>query len=96
MRLKHHRQAGATREGEHIPTGVRSSGELEVYPGRGYFYTRRNLSLQQTIAALQKVPRGYDLTIEVRMRGTHRIRVTVPTDFALKGEPAPVELHLIK
>ncbi len=96
MRLKHHRQAGATREGEHIPTGVRSSGELEVYPGRGYFYTRRNLSLQQTIAALQKVPRGYDLTIEVRMRGTHRIHVTVPTDFALKGEPAPVELHLIK
>ena len=79
-----------------IPTAVRGSGELEVYPGRGYFYTRRNLSLQQTIAALQKVPRGYDLTIEVRMRGTHRIHVTVPTDFALKGEPAPVELHLIK
>ena len=79
-----------------IPTGVRGSGELEVYPGRGYFYTRRNLSLQQTIATLQKVPRGYDLTIEVRMRGTHRIHVTVPTDFALKGEPAPVELHLIK
>jgi hypothetical protein len=79
-----------------IPTGVRGSGELEVYPGRGYFYTRRNLSLQQTIAALQNVPRGYDLTIEVRMRGTHRIHVTVPTDFALKGEPAPVELHLIK
>jgi hypothetical protein len=79
-----------------IPTGVRGSGELEVYPGRGYFSTRRNQSLQQTIASLQKVPRGYDLTIEVRMRGTHRIHVTVPTDFALKGEPAPVELHLIK
>jgi hypothetical protein len=78
-----------------IPAGVRGSGRLEIYAGRGYFYTRRNLSLQQTIAALQKVPRGNDVTLEVRMRGAHQIRISIPTDYALRGEPDPVALHLL-
>jgi hypothetical protein len=79
-----------------VPTGVRGSGRLEVYPGRGYFYARRNQTLDQTIAQLQKVPRGYDLTIEVRMRGAHTIRMEIPTDWPLKGYPDDIALHLIK
>ena len=79
-----------------IPTGVRGSGRLEVYPGRGYFYTRRNKTLDQTIAQLQKVPRGYDVTIELRMRGAHTMRVDVPTDWPLKGSPDDIDVHLIK
>jgi hypothetical protein len=79
-----------------IPTGVRGSGRLEVYPGRGYFYTRRNKTLDQTIAQLQKVARGYDVTIELRMRGAHTMRVLVPTDWPLKGYPDDIAVHLIK
>jgi len=79
-----------------IPTGVRGSGRLEVYPGRGYFYTRRNKTLDQTIAQLQKVPRGYDVTIELRMRGAHTMRVDVPTDWPLKGSPDDIAVHLLK
>jgi hypothetical protein len=79
-----------------IPTGVRGSGRLEVYPGRGYFYTRRNKTLDQTIAQLEKVPRGYDVTIELRMRGAHTMRVDVPTDWPLKGSPDDINVHLIK
>ena len=78
-----------------VPAGVRGSGRLEIYPGRGYFYTRRNLSLDQTIAQLEKVPRGYDLTLEFRMRGAHQIRTEIPTDWPLKGFHE-VDLHLIK
>jgi hypothetical protein len=79
-----------------IPTGVRGSGRLEVYPGRGYFYTRRNKTLDQTIAQLLKVPRGYDVTIELRMRGAHTMRVVVPTDWPLKGSPDDIDVHLLK
>lgn len=79
-----------------IPTGVRGSGRLEVYPGRGDFYTRRNQPIDQTIAQLQKSARGYDVTIELRMRGAHRMRVLVPTDWPLKGNPNDVDVHLIK
>jgi hypothetical protein len=79
-----------------IPTGVRGSGRLEVYPARGYFYTRRNKTLDQTIAQLQKVPRGYDVSIELRMRGAHTMRVLVPTDWPLKGSPDDIDVHLIK
>jgi len=79
-----------------VPTGVRGSGRLEVYPGRAYFYTRRNRPLDQTIAQLQKVPRGNDLTIEIRMRGAHEIRMEIPTDWPLKGYPDDITLHLIK
>lgn len=79
-----------------IPTTVRGSGRLEVYAGRGYFYTRRNMTLDQTIAALQKVPLGNDLTIEIRMRGAHTLRAVVPTDWPLKGNVPDIELHLVK
>jgi hypothetical protein len=79
-----------------IPTTVRGSGRLYVYASRGYFYSRRNQSLDQTIAALQKVPRGNDLTIYARFRGGHPIRFTIPTDWALKGYAEPVDLKLLK
>jgi hypothetical protein len=79
-----------------VPTGVRGSGRLYVYASRGYFYTRRNLPLDQTIAQLQKVPLGNDLTIYARFRGVHAIRFTIPTDWALKGFAEPVDLHLLK
>jgi hypothetical protein len=77
-----------------IPKDTRGSGELEVYPGRGYFYIRNPGTLQQAIAKMDKVPRGYDLIIEARMRGSRRVRVVVPTSFALKGY-AEVKLHLV-
>jgi hypothetical protein len=77
-----------------IPKDARGSGELEVYPGRGYFYIRNPGTLQQAIAKMDKVPRGYDLIIEARMRGSRRVRVVVPTSFALKGY-AEVKLHLV-
>jgi hypothetical protein len=79
-----------------IPTTVRGSGRLYVYPSRGYFYTRRNQSLDQTIAALEKVPLGNELTIEIRMRGGHTMRAVVPTDWPLKGKFQEVDLHLLK
>jgi hypothetical protein len=79
-----------------IPSTVRGSGRLEVYASRGYFYTRRNQSLDQTIVQLQKVPLGNDLTIEIRMRGAHTMRMVVPTDWPLKGNPDDIALHLLK
>jgi hypothetical protein len=79
-----------------IPDTVRGSGELEVYPGRGYFYIRRPGTLDQAFAKLLKVPTGNDLILEVRMRGMdHRMKLVVPTSYVLKGEPAPVKLHLV-
>src|SRR4051794_39863830 len=79
-----------------VPTSVRGSGRLEVFPGRGYFYARRNLPLDQTIAQLQKAPRGNDLANSIRMRGSHTIRADIPTDWPLKGYPDDIALHLIK
>jgi len=79
-----------------IPSTVRGSGRLEVYASRGYFYTRRNLTLDQTIAALQQVPLGNDLTIEIRMRGAHTMRAVIPTAWPLKGNVNEVDLHLLK
>src|SRR3954467_13190768 len=79
-----------------VPTSVRGSGRLEVFPGRGYFYARRNLPLDQTIAQVQKAPRGNDLAISIRMRGSHTIRADIPTDWPLKGYPDDIALHLIK
>jgi hypothetical protein len=79
-----------------IPSTVRGSGRLEVYASRGSFYTRRNMTLDQTIAALQKVPLGNDLTIEIRMRGAHTLRAVIPTAWPLKGNVNEVDLHLLK
>jgi hypothetical protein len=78
-----------------IPTKVRGSGNLEIYPGRGYFYIRNPGTLDQAIAKMDRVPRGFDLIIEARMRGANRVRMVVPTPYALKGEASPVKLHLI-
>jgi hypothetical protein len=44
---------------------------------------------------MDRVPRGFDLIIEARMRGANRVRMVVPTPYALKGEASPVKLHLI-
>jgi hypothetical protein len=77
-----------------VPKDSRGNGELEVYPGGGYFYIRNPGTLQQAFAKMDKVPRGYDLVMEMRMRGSNRVRVVVPTSFALKGY-AEVKLHLV-
>jgi hypothetical protein len=67
-----------------------------VYAGRGSFYARRNQPLDKTIAQLQKTPRGYDLTMDVRFRGAHPMRFTIPTDWPLKGDAKPINLKLLK
>jgi hypothetical protein len=79
-----------------VPTTVRGSGRLYVYAGRGSFYARRNQPLDKTIAQLQKTPRGYDLTMDVRFRGAHPMRFTIPTDWPLKGDAKPINLKLLK
>jgi hypothetical protein len=79
-----------------VPTTVRGSGRLYIYASRGYFDARRNQPLDKTIAQLQKVPRGYDLTMYVRFRGAHSMRFTIPTDWPLKGYADPIGLKLLK
>jgi hypothetical protein len=79
-----------------IPDSVRGRGELEVYPGHGYFYVRNPGTLEQAFAKLQNVPRGYELWLAVRMRGmNHPLRQRLAQPWALKGEPEPVTLRLV-
>ena len=70
-------------------------GELEVRAARAYFYTRGSTTLQATIDQLMSLPTAYDLQLQVRLRGTHRMTQYLTQDRPLNGYDT-VELNLIK
>jgi hypothetical protein len=78
-----------------IPATATGDGQLEVGSARAYFYTRGSTTLQATIDQLMSQPTAYDLQLQVRLRGTHRMTQYLTQDRPLNGYDA-VDLNLIK
>jgi hypothetical protein len=78
-----------------IPMNATGDGDLEVEPARPDYWLQRGLTLEATIDKLLSQPSSYDLELQIRLRGTHRIKQFLTQDRPLNGWDS-VNLNLLK
>ena len=78
-----------------IPMSATGDGDLEVEPARPDYWLQRGLTLEATIDRLMSQPSSYDLQLQIRLRGTHRIKQFLTQDRPLNGWDS-VNLNLLK